>query len=158
MTTACACAMLKHCARALLITAALCTGCLAEGPTADALPLAPVQPSPLPKVVAPEMRSRHKFWDWENRTLFTTVAALNTIDFAATRYNLQNGARELDPVTRLFSHSTAGLAVNFAGATAASIGLSYWFHKTGHHRLERLTSMVNISASTAAVTYSAAHR
>jgi len=158
MTAARACAMLKHFVDALLIAAALCIGCLAEGPAADALPPAPVQPSPLFQMTAPEMRGRHKFWDVENRTLFTTVAALNATDFAVTRSNLQNGARELDPVTRLFSHSTAGLAVNFAGATAASIGLSYWFHKTGHHRLERITSIVNIGASTTAVTYSAAHR
>jgi len=64
----------------------------------------------------------------------------------------------LDPVTRFFSHSTAGLAANFAGETAGVIGLSYFFHKTGHHKIERLTSMINISASTFAVTYNVTHR
>lgn len=149
---------LKCCAYGLIILATLCAACFAEGPTADTLPIAPVKASPLVKKVVPEAPRQHKFWDKDNRTLFAAAAALNATDFAVTRSNLQNGARELNPVARLFSHSTAGLVVNFAGATAATIGLSYWFHKTGHHRLERITSLINIGASTGAVTYSATHR
>jgi len=53
----------------------------------------------------------------------------------------------------VFSGSTAGLAVNFAGETAGVIGLSYFFHKTGHHKMERYISMLNIGSSGAAVTY-----
>jgi hypothetical protein len=86
------------------------------------------------------------------------VAALCTADFVITRANLQHGGKELDPVTRLFSGSTAGLAVNFAGETAGIIGLSYYFHKTGHHRLERITPMINIGASSFAVAYDLSHR
>jgi len=41
--------------------------------------------------------------------------------------------------------------MNFAGETAGVIGLSYFFHKTGHHRLERAVSMLNIGSSAAAV-------
>jgi hypothetical protein len=63
----------------------------------------------------------------------------------------------LNPVTRLFAGSTAGLAVNFAGETAGVIGLSYFFHKTGHHKLERAVSMLNIGSSAAAVTFDLAH-
>jgi hypothetical protein len=58
----------------------------------------------------------------------------------------------------MFAGSTAGLAINFAGETAGSIGLSYLFHKTGHHKLERLTSFVNIGASGGAVGYGLSHR
>ena len=106
----------------------------------------------------PEMPGQHEFWDRENLALFGAVVALSAADFATTRANLQNGGKELDPVTRLFSHSTAGLAVNFAGETAGVIGLSYFFHKTGHHKLERLASMINIGASTTAVAYDLTHR
>ena len=106
----------------------------------------------------PEAPSHHKFWDNENRSLFATVAALSAADFAVTRANLQNGGKELNPVTRLFSGSTAGLAVNFAGQTAGIIGLSYYFHKTGHHQLERITPMLNIGASSFAVVYDLSHR
>jgi hypothetical protein len=38
------------------------------------------------------------------------------------------------------------------------IGLSYFFHKTGHHKLERLVSVVNIGSSAGAVSYGLAHR
>jgi len=106
----------------------------------------------------PEAPSPHKFWDTKNRALFTTVAALSAADFALTRSILQNGGKELNPVTRLFSGSTAGLAANFAGETAGIIGLSYLFHKTGHHQLERLTPMLNIGASAFAVMYDLNHR
>lgn len=106
----------------------------------------------------PEAPSRHRFWDTENRALFTTVAVLSAADFALTRSILQHGGKELNPVTRFFSGSTAGLAVNFAGETAGVIGLSYLFHKTGHHRLERVTPMLDIGASGFAVIYDLNHR
>jgi hypothetical protein len=115
-------------------------------------------PSPVVASVLPEAPSHHKFWDNQNRALFTTVAALSAADFAFTRAILQNGGKELNPVTRLFSGSTAGLAANFAGETAGIIGLSYYFHKTGHHRLERITPMLDIGASSFAVAYDLNHR
>lgn len=111
-----------------------------------------VQPVPLP-----EARS-HRFWDRENSLLFATSAAFSAADFVATRDNLRGGGQELNPVTRVFSGSTAGLAVNFAGETAGVVALSYFFHKTGHHKLERAVSMVNIGSSAAAVAFDLAHR
>jgi len=36
-----------------------------------------------------------------------------------------------------------------AAATGASIGVSYLFHRTGHHRLERWTSIVHFGVATA---------
>jgi hypothetical protein len=83
---------------------------------------------------------------------------LNGADFAITCSNLQGGGRELNPVVRLFGRSTAGLAVNFAGETAGVMSVSYFFHKTGHHKLERWVSIVNISSSAGAVGYDLAHR
>jgi len=125
---------------------------------------APSNPTPVASVspvapnTLPEAPSHHKFWDNENRVLFATVAALSAADFVVTRANLQSGGKELDPVTRLLSGSTAGLACNFAGETTAIIGLSYFFHKKGHHQLERITPMLNIGASSFAVMYDLSHR
>ena len=48
--------------------------------------------------------------------------------------------------------------MDFAGQTAGVIGISYFCHKTGHHKLERITSMINIGASAAAVAYGLTHR
>lgn len=79
-------------------------------------------------------------------------------DFVVTRANLRSGGRELNPVVRMFGRSTPGLAVNFAGETVGVIGIGYLLHKTGHHRLERVASFVNIGASAFAVGYGLSHR
>jgi len=117
----------------------------------------PAPSAPVVKIAPPPAPSEHKFWDTKNRALFATVAALDAADFGVTRANLQSGGRELNPITRVFGSSTTGLAVNFAGETAGVIGLSYFFHKTGHHKLERIVSMVNIGGSAGAVTCGLTH-
>lgn len=123
-----------------------------------------MQPSPAPMTRAlPSnpvrvVREDHKFWDAKNTALFATVAAFSAADFAVTRDNLSHGGRELNPLTRPFAGSTAALAANFAGETAGVIGVSYMFHKTGHHKLERLTPIVNFGMSAFAVSYGLAHR
>jgi hypothetical protein len=109
-----------------------------------------------PQSSAPE-RSRPFFDKW-NLALFTGSTALDTADFAVTRANLQSNGKELNPIVRMFGRSTAGLALNFAGEAAGTVGLSYFFHKTGHFKLERAVSMVNIGASGFAVGYSSSHR
>lgn len=123
---------------------------------------AAVSPSPLVKPsqskTLPEAPSHARFWGRENSILFATSAAFSAADFVVTRHNLQNGGQELNPVTRVFGRSTAGLAVNFAGETAGVIGVSYMFHKTGHHKLERYVTMLNIGSSAAAVSFDLAHR
>ncbi|MGH9498264.1 MAG: hypothetical protein ACRD3L_03910 [Terriglobales bacterium] len=124
----------------------------------------PMQPSPapveraLPSNPARSAPEQHKFWDAKNTVLFATVAAFSAADFAVTRDNLSHGGRELNPLTRPFAGSTAGLAANFAAETAGVIGISYMFHKTGHHKLERLTPIVNLGMSAFAVGYGLAHR
>lgn len=100
----------------------------------------------------------HDFWDKTNRSLFVAVAASNFADFGVTRMNLQNGGQELNPIVRVWGRSTPGLAMNFAGETAGAIGLSYFFHKAGHHRLERMVSIVDIGGSVGAVTFGLLHR
>lgn len=121
-----------------------------------------IGPAPVvatPKIEAPShAQVEHRFWDRENKVLFGAVAGACAADFAVTYNNLQSGGRELNPITRVFSGSTAGLAANFAGESAGVIGLSYFFHKSGHHKLERLTPLVNFGASAVAVTYGLTHR
>ena len=145
-------------AKTLALTTLLCAVGLAQEPVLVADKATAVAPLPVANVVLPEAPGQHRFWDGENRLLFSTVAAFSAADFAVTRANLANGGRELNPVTRLFSGSTAGLAANFAGETAGVVGLSYFFHRTGHHKLERITPVANIAASAAAVGYGLAHR
>ncbi len=142
---------------ALLVVFVFSPSVFAQGPLSDA-PL-PSNGLVEPVVIQPRRaETQHKFWDKENRVLFLTSAALSGADFAITRANLQSGGRELNPVVRVFGTSTPGLAANFIGETACVMSLSYLFHKTGHHKLERAVTMVNVGASAGAVTYGLAHR
>lgn len=100
----------------------------------------------------------HRFWDKQNRALFLAAASSNFADFGVTHMNLQNGGRELNPIVRPFTRSTPALAMNFAGETAGTVGLSYFFHRAGHHRLERIVSLVDIGGSLGAVTFGLIHR
>jgi hypothetical protein len=155
------CRMANAAAKGLVLAFILCTQALAQQMLA-VLNSEPIEfssagttiNSPLP----PDAPSQHRFWDAENRFLFATVAASSMADFAVTRTNLQNGGHELNPITRVFSGSTTGLAVNFVGETAGVVGLSYYFHRTGHHRLERIAPLVNFGSSAVAVSYGLSHR
>jgi hypothetical protein len=125
--------------------------------SASPAPIAPLVVTPV-VIAQSSAHSEHKFFNTQNRILIFASAALNGADFAVTRANLQSGGQELNPVVRVFGRSTAGLAVNFVGETAGVIGVGYFFHKIGHHKLERATFLVNIGSSAGAVTYGLTHR
>jgi hypothetical protein len=130
----------------------------AQGPLPDA-PASRVEPAePLVAAPRPEVGRSHRFWDKENCALFALNAALSGADFAITRSNLRAGGTEMNPVVRILGTSTPGLAANFVGETAGVVTLGYFFHRTGHHRLERAVSFVNLGASAGAVTYGSTHR
>jgi hypothetical protein len=153
-------AIFKPKAAVLLVLLGLCGPALAQEVSFALLQPAAIEPNPMVRsvepVTLPEAPS-HKFWDRENSILFATNAAFSTADFIVTRNNLRNGGQELNPTTRLFSGSTAGLAVNFAGEAVGVVAVSYFFHKTGHHKLERAVSILNIGSSAAAVTFDVVH-
>ena len=127
----------------------------APAPFVEAAPPVILTPS---SVTPSNLGAEHRFLDPQNRVLFIAATALNGADFAVTRANLQGGGKELNPLVRVFGRSTAGLAANFAGESLGSIGLSYFFHKTGHHKLERAVSLVNIGGSAGAVSFGLTHR
>ena len=128
-------------------------GPLPEAPIASAAAVVPVM-----FVTRPRVEVTHKFWDKQNKFLFIAAGTGAAADFAVTRANLQSGGRELNPLVRPFGRSSAGLAMNFAGETVGVVSLSYFFHKTGHHKMERAVSMVNIASSATAVSYGLIHR
>jgi hypothetical protein len=100
----------------------------------------------------------HPFWDRQNTTLFAVSAGWAAADFCVTKSNLARGGYELNPVARLFTRNTPLLATNFVLETGGVVGIGYFFHKRGHHTLERMASYVNISASAGAVMYGLTHR
>lgn len=142
---------------ALVLSSALSPSLLAQGPLPDA-PM-PIADGASAMILSPAGEShRHKFFDKENYALFAGVIALNSADFAVTRANLQTGGTEFNPLVRVFGRSTAGLVANFTGESVGTVVLSYMFHRTGHHKLERAVSFVNIGGSAAAVGFGLAHR
>ena len=130
----------------------------AQGPLPDAPVPAATGGATLAFVTPTTEHGQHKFWDTENKVLFATSFAAIGADFAVTRSNLQSGGKELNPLVRIFGKSTGALAANFAAEGVGTVGLSYFFHKTGHHKMERAVTFVNISGSFGAVGYGLAHR
>src|SRR2546423_8557876 len=77
--------------------------------------------------------SHHKFWDGPNTALFAIHMAMEATDFGITHHNLSKGGQEMNPMAkRLCESGTAGQLLFFGGRTAAALGLSYFFPKTGH--------------------------
>lgn len=146
---------------AALLTIAFCGSAFAQGTDAAPSLIAfnrAAMPPATAKSFLPEAPSQHKFWDSKNRLLFSTVAAFSAADFGVTRMNLSNGGRELNPIVRPFAGNSAALASNFAGQTAGVVAISYFLHRTGHHRLERIAPVANIASSAFAVAYGLSHR
>jgi len=107
----------------------------------------------------PTGRSSHRFWDKPNQALFLTHVALESADFAITHHNLSNGGRELNPMGKALCESGTPRQITFfAGRSVGVAAVSYLFHKTGHHKLERAFMVVASVDSAYGVTYSFAHR
>jgi hypothetical protein len=129
-----------------LIIAALCallaTVAVAEQPSVQDPPPVPVQQPTKP----PQPASSHRFWDRTNIMLFSGVGIFRGLDYASTRNFQARGRQEIllpDDVV----NNSAGFASLEAAGTAASIGLSYWMHRAGHHKLERWVSILHIGAT-----------
>jgi hypothetical protein len=85
----------------------------------------------------------HKFWDAENIYLFTGVGAARMLDYASTRHLRDQGNYEWLLSNSIVDNRPLFVGIELAG-TGASIGVSYLFHRTGHHSLERWVSVVHI--------------
>lgn len=99
-----------------------------------------------PRQTAPSKEpatTTHRFWDTQNRWLFAGVAAARTLDGTSTRNFRARGRDEGLLNNDIVDNAPAFAAIEFAG-TAASIGTSYWMHRTGHHKLERWVSYLHI--------------
>ncbi len=88
----------------------------------------------------------HAFWDRENIVLFSGVAVMRGLDYASTKNFLARGRKEILLPQDVVENS-AGFAALEAAATGTSIGISYLFHRTGHHTLERWVSVTHLSVT-----------
>lgn len=108
---------------------------------------------PLPKVhpvsrsrPLPPLEESHRFWDKTNLMLFTGVAAVRALDFTSTQHFRHNGHNEVLLTNGIVDNKPLFAGIEVAG-TALSIGVAYWLHRTGHHKLERWVSVVHIGVA-----------
>ncbi len=97
-------------------------------------------------VDAPSSLSAHRFWDRKNVLLFSGVAVFRGLDYASTR-NFQARGRTEVLIPDDVANNSAGFASLEAAGAATSVGISYLFHRTGHHKLERWMSIGHIGVT-----------
>ena len=88
----------------------------------------------------------HAFWDRTNILLFSGVGIFRGLDYASTR-NFQARGREEVLIPDDVVNNSAGFAALEVAGTATSVGLSYWMHRIGHHKIERWISIVHIGVT-----------
>jgi len=103
-------------------------------------------PNTTPKPDTPKA-SPHRFWDRTNDLLFAGVAASRALDYSSTLNMRRRGRQEILLTNDVVDNHPAFAAIEVAG-TGVSIGASYLFHRYGHHKLERWTSVVHASIAT----------
>ncbi len=91
--------------------------------------------------------SEHRFWDKTNILLFAGVTGARFFDYGSTIWMRHRGVHEWLLTDEIVDNHAAFALIEVGGA-AASVGLSYAFHKTGHHKLERAVSIIHIGVAT----------
>lgn len=91
--------------------------------------------------------SVHPFWDRKNVCLFSGVGASRALDYASTLNLRHRGGHEVLLTDAVVDNHALFAGIEAAG-TAISIGASYLFHRTGHHKIERWVSIIHIGVAT----------
>ncbi len=81
-----------------------------------------------------------------NILLFSGVAVSRGLDYTSTQHFLARGNNEVLIPDDIVNNSAGFAALEAAGA-ATSVGISYIFHRTGHHKMERWLSIGHISVT-----------
>lgn len=108
---------------------------------------APPETKSADKIAPTKPPEQHRFWDKENAWLFAGVGAGRTLDYFSTLNLRRRGDQEWLVTNDLVDDHPAFAVVEAAG-TGLSIGVSYLFHRSGHHKLERWTSIVHFGVAT----------
>jgi hypothetical protein len=107
-----------------------------------------------PTVSMPKMKV-HAFFDAKNIALFSMGAAFVASDSITTQRMVGSGRfDEQDPIARPFvKNGWKGQALISAIGLGGSVGLSYVFHKFGHHKMERCVGLSLIGIEFAATVH-----
>ena len=107
----------------------------------------PGEMAPVGKNQTLERLQVHRFWDKKNVWLFAGVGAARTFDYFSTLNLRRRGDQEILLTNAIVDNHAEFAAIEAAG-TGVSIGASYLFHRYGHHKLERWTSIVHFGLAT----------
>jgi hypothetical protein len=102
------------------------------------------------RAVTPTPPEEHKFFDKQQMIALYVHGGVRTADTVVTCHAIANGATEVWIPTQ----SCGGIAAWQAGSVGLALGVGWLFHKTGHHKLERITPWVGTGASAAGLTKS----
>ena len=103
----------------------------------------PASAQPATQKPAPSAPLPHRFWDSTNLALFAGVAAVRTLDYTSTQHFRERGVNEWLLTNSVVDNKPLFVGLEAAGA-AASVGIAYWLHRKGRHRLERWISVIHI--------------
>ena len=92
--------------------------------------------------VALNAQDSHKFFDRQNVILFSAIATVRTLDVHSTWVDKYGVAEVFLPQN--LTDSEPGFIAFSAGMGIGGVAISYWFHKRGWHKAERILSYVHI--------------
>ncbi len=100
----------------------------------------------------------HKFFDKQNVLLFSENTAAQTAALLAIQSHgdyLESRGRTFDKVEKHFESYGYGWgsAYRYGGGVGLNIFISYMFHATGHHKLERWVPVLAIGHAAASTGY-----
>lgn len=98
-------------------------------------------------------RSTHKFLDLQGKIANGAHLSLATLDAVGTCRTLAAGGVEHSLPTQHCGPASAFIA----GGVAFNIGIAYIFHRTGHHKLERIMEIAGAADSLYGVAYTTTH-
>jgi hypothetical protein len=119
----------------------------AQTPATETQTPSSVVAPPAVKNQSKKQSQEHRFWDKQNDWLFAGVGAARTFDYFSTLNLRRRGDQEIFLTNDVVDNHAAFAAIEAAG-TGVSIGASYLFHRYGHHKLERWTSIVHFGLAT----------
>ena len=109
---------------------------------------------PAPKPVEPKpVTHYHAFYDKQAKITLGIELGLNAADTAQTCNNLAHGGHE----DNLPIKTCAGMVGIQLGIMASGEALSWFLHRTGHHKLERIPRWYVIYGNTYGLAYSKSH-
>jgi hypothetical protein len=133
----------KRQVRALLMAGVMLVSWRLAAQQAPAGPPSSQTPIVAPAPSANRPPAEHRFFDRTNVELFAGVAAVRALDYASTRHFRARGVNEELLSNAIVDNKPLFAGIEVAGA-AASMAVSYWLHRTGHHKIERWVSIVHI--------------